>query len=117
MNLKKLAEQNDPKALKVIQHIYGWMVGLDMMENIANDSLELAKLGYEPKHTLKQKNNAFNKAAKEFNKVMRKELGFDQEAEKFGDTADFLQELFDICIFVKPENRIKLLSTAKILTK
>ena len=35
MDLKTLAESNDPLAVKLVQTIYSWIVGMDMMENIA----------------------------------------------------------------------------------
>lgn len=117
MDLKSLAESNDPMAVKLVQVIYAWMVGMDMMENIANEVEEMGRHGYQPKHELKQKNNAFNKCARDFNKQLKKELGYDTQAEKFGETADFLHQLFEICIFVKPEDRIKVLSMAKMMVR
>lgn len=117
MDLKTLAESNDPLAVKLVQTIYSWIVGMDMMENIAMEVEKMGDKGYNPKGKLKNKGETFIKIAKDFNKRLKKELGVDQQAEKFGDTADFLQELFDICIFIKPDDRIKVLSMAKLMVK
>lgn len=117
MDLKTLAESNDPLAVKLIQVIYSWLVGMDMMENIANEVEEMGKKGFNPKGKLKNKSQTFIKTAKDFNSRLKHELGYDNEAEKFGETADFLHELFEICIFVKPEDRIKVLSMAKMMVK
>ena len=113
MNLDKLIESNNPKAIELIQTIYSWMIAADMMENIAIKVNETE--GYEPKFELKAKNNKFVKATKEFNSQLKKELGIDKTALHFGELADFMQELFEIAIFVSEEDRIKVLSTIKIM--
>ena len=117
MDLKTLAESNDPLAVELVQTIYSWIVGMDMMENIAIEVEKMGKKGYTPKGKLKNKGETFIKVAKDFNLRLKTELGVDKQAEKFGDTADFLQELFEICIFIKPEDRIKVLSMAKMMVK
>lgn len=117
MDLKTLAESNDPLAIELIQTIYSWIVGMDMMENIAIEVEKMGKKGYNPKGKLKNKGETFIKVAKEFNKRLKHELGVDEQAEKFGATADFLQQLFEICIFIKPDDRINVLSMAKLMVK
>ena len=106
--LEKHIETDKETAQKAIQHLYTWMVTMDMVENLANDYPELKKMGYNPKGKLRNKNDTFVKAAKDFNTQLKKCLGEDERAEQFGEMADFLQELFEIGIFVKPENRIDL---------
>lgn len=117
MDLKTLAESNDPMAVKLVQTIYSWIVGMDMMENIALEVEKMGKEGYTPKGKLKNKGETFIKVSKEFNRRLKSELGVDEQAMKFGDTADFLHQLFEICIFIKPEDRIKVLSMAKMMVK
>ena len=115
--VKESIREGNSKAVQLAYLTFAVEVLIDTFDMISIDLEHSYKENGLMVHKNKQLVNKYRKAVKDLVHYQHRYLGADKVAEDFGDLADYMYDLIMNAMFIKPDDRIKLLSVAKLLHK